>query len=441
MCGGNGARIIQGCLLLLGLLFWCNSAGAESLVPAGQALTLAECIRVGLQTNPSVEISAQNLLAVREKAGEAAGGYYPTFKASSSYAYTTPANAKMGVSPDSFDTRLAIRQPLYDGGATTNLVAGARQAIAVQDYEVVRTRLEIVLFVKSAFYEVMKRRDLLAVAESSRSDAEKHLEQARALYAEGVSPRADVIKVEVQLSTAGLEVIRAENGVLLALANLAAAMGLPASTDFSVTPVGAISSLPAAALPPLAETIAQAQAGRPELRGIMARIEAAQTNIRQVESGFYPNLSLDAAYGWQESNYPPEDRKWSVGLTLGIPVFEHLTTKSKKNQAVAALGALKATELQTLRGVELEVQQAWLALKESLERRQVTGKVREQAEEDRRVSEGRYQEGVGNILDVLDAQVALTMAKTNEVVATYDIATAQARLDRATGVELQEESK
>jgi len=438
MFGAVGSRIIRAGLVSAALLLWCGWVAAGTAPLPGQILSLEDCISVGLATNPAVEISIQNRQAAREKIAEAKSGYYPTFKASSSYTYTTLADEKMGGSPDSFDTRLAIRQPLYDGGATTSLVAGVRQAIVVQDYEVARTRQEIILGVKSAFYEVMRRRDLLAVAQNSRADAETHLEQARGLYAEGVSPRADVIKVEVQVASAGLEVIRAENAVLQAEANLAAAMGLSASADFSIMPTTPIAPI---ALPPLAGTIALAQAGRPELRGIMARIEAAQTNIRQIESGFYPNLSLDAALGQQERTYPPTDKKWSVGLSLGIPVFERLTTRSKKNQAVAALGALQATELQTLRGVELEVQQAWLALKESLERKEVTGKVREQAEEDLRVSEGRYQEGVGNILDVLDAQAAMTQAKTNAVVATYDIATAMAKLDRATGAGSQEESK
>lgn len=438
MSVGSGVKIIQAGFLLVGLLLWSGPVYAATDGLTGKTLTLEECVAIGLQSNPAGEISEQNRLAAQEKVAEAKGGYYPTFKASTAYTYTTPADERMGVSPDSFDARLAVRQPLYDGGATVNLVAGARQNMAAQDYEVARTRQEIVLAVKSAFYEVMKRRDLLAVAKSSVGSAEKHLEQARALHAEGISPRADVIKVEVQVSSAGLEVIRAENAVLQARANLAAAIGLPAATDLAVTPpTGTLTPLPL--LPPLAESLALAQAGRPELRGIMARIEAARTNVRQSESGFYPSLSLDAAIGQQESSYPPEDKKWSVGLTLGIPVFERLTTRSKKNQAVATLNALKAGELQTLRGVELEVQQAWLALKEALERLALTGKAREQAEEDLRVSEGRYQEGVGNILEVIDAQNALAQAKTNDVVANYDIANARARLDRATGVGLEEE--
>jgi len=71
----------------------------------------------------------------------------------------------------------------------------------------------------------------------------------------------------------------------------------------------------------------------------------------------------------------------------------------------------------------------------------VTKKAIEQAEEDMRVSEGRYKEGLGNILEVIDAQTALTQAKTNSVVATYDIANAIAKLDRATGEGMREEGR
>ncbi|HCL81969.1 MAG TPA: hypothetical protein DHW81_07080, partial [Nitrospiraceae bacterium] len=124
-----------------------------------------------------------------------------------------------------------------------------------------------------------------------------------------------------------------------------------------------------------------AHSGRPEIRGIRAKIDSAQINIKQAESGLYPSLSLDASYGWQESSFFPNDNKWSAGLTVNLPVFEQLTTRSKINQAAANRNGLKATELQTLRNVELDVQQAWLSLKEALERLGVTKKAIEQAEE------------------------------------------------------------
>ena len=344
----------------------------------------------------------------------------------------------MPIGPDAFDTRFFFRQTLFDAGSTSNLVKSIRHNITAQDYEVKKTAFDIVLGVKSAFYEVLRKRDLLGVSKASLTTAEKHLEQSKELYKEGLAPRADVIKSEVQVSNARLDVVKAENALLSAKANLATAMGQPVTTDFDLTArdEGLI-----ALLPSIKEAIAVAYHQRPELKGSRARIESAKASVDQAKSGLYPNLSLDASYGWQNSEFFPNEKKWSVGLTVGVPIFEQLTAKSKISQATANLAGQKATEIQTMRNIELDVQQAWLSLKEAMERLVVTKKTLEQTEEDMRVSEGRYKEGMGNILEVIDAQTALTQARTNNVVALYDIENARAKLDRAIGKETMEESK
>lgn len=404
----------------------------------GRTLTLKECISIGLKQNPSAEISLQALKAVQERIGEAKGGYYPSFKLSSSYTYTTPLDNKAGTSPDSYDMRFSVKQTLFDAGATSDLVRSIRHSITAQDYEARKTVFDIVLSVKNAFHDVLKKRDLLEVSKTALKTAEKHLEQSRELYKEGLAPRSDVIKSEVQVSNARLDVIKAENALLSAKANLATAMGQAVTTDFNVVSHDE-SLLPI--LPSFKDVLLLAYDQRPELKGSRARIDSAKASIDQVKSGLYPNLSLDASYGWQKDTFVPDDKKWSAGLTIGIPIFEQLTTKSKINQAKATLAGLEATEIQTMRNIELDVQQAWLSLKEAMERLDVTKKTLEQAEEDMRVSEGRYKEGLGNILEVLDAQTALTQAKTNYVVASYDIAIARAKLDKAVGKAIEEENR
>jgi outer membrane protein TolC len=409
-------------------------AGTEAI--QGKGLTLNECIAIALSQNPSAEISTQNLKAAQEKIGEALGGYYPSLKLSSSYTFTAQQE-KMPLGPDVYDTRFFLRQTLFDAGATSTLLKSIRHSITAQGYEVKKTVLDIVLSVKSSFYEVQKKRDLLEVSKTALTTAEKHLEQSKELYKEGMAPRSDVIKSEVQVSNARLDVIKAENSLLLAKANLATAMGQPVTTDFNVVSQddGMLPVLPA-----FKDVLLLAYDRRPELKGNRARIESEKANIDHATSGLYPNLSLDASYGWQKSNFIPDDKKWSVGFTVSIPIFEQITARSKINQAGANLRGLKAAEIQTLRNIELEVQQAWLAMKEAIERLSVLKKTLEQAEDDMRVSEGRYKEGIGNILEVIDARTILTQARTNNVIALYDIANARAKLDRAAGKEIMEET-
>ena len=425
----NRTELAVAAFVVFFLLLFNTGVYGETEGIEGRTLTLKECVSIGLKQNPQTEISLQNLKAVQEKVGEAWGGYYPSFKLASFYTFTEQQEI-MPIGPAAFDTRFFLRQTLFDAGSTLNLVKSIRHSITAQDYEVKRTAFDIVLGVKSAFYEVLKKRDLLDVSEAALKTAEKHLEQSKALYKEGMAPRSDVIKSEVQVSNARLDVVKADNALLSAKANLATVMGQPVTTGFDVA--GQDEGL-LPILPSFKDTLLLAYDQRPELKGSRARIQSAKASIDQAKSGLYPNLSLDASYGWQNYEFFPNEKKWSVGLTVGIPIFEQLTAKSKINQAAANLAGLKATELQTTRNIELDVQQAWLSLKEAMERFDVTKKAVEQAEEDMRVSEGRYKEGLGNILEVIDAQTALTQARTNNVVALYDISNAGARLDRAIG--------
>lgn len=423
-------------VLVIFLLFFNTGAYGETEGIEGRTLTLKECVSIGLKQNPQTEISQQNLKAVEEKVGEAWGGYYPSFKFSSGYTYTGQQE-KTIQGPDAYDTRFFVKQTLFDAGATSDLVRSIRHNITAQDFEVKKTAFDIVLGVKNTFYDVLKKKDLLEVSRTALTTAEKHLEQSKELYKEGLAPRSDVIKSEVQVSNTRLDVIKAENSLLSAKANLAAAMGQSVTTDFNVVSQDE-GLLPA--LPPFKDALLLAYDQRPELKGSLAKIESAKASIDQAKSGLYPNLSFDASYGWQQGEFSPSEKKWSVGLTVGIPIFEQLTAKSKVNQAAANLASLKATETQTIRNTELDVQQAWLSLKEAIERFDVTKKTLEQAEEDMRVSEGRYKEGLGNILEVIDAQTALTQARTNKVVALYDSASSSAKLDRAIGKEIAEET-
>ena len=421
-------------LLLATLTLPFHAAGAEEQDIAGRTLTLQQCLALGLKQNPATEIARQNLSAAREKVAEARSGSYPLLRFSAGYTYATPAAA--AISSDNFDNRFSLKQNLYDAGLTASLVDGAVHGIRAQESDLRRVGLDVALNVHASFYEVLRRHDFIEIARQALESSDKHVEQAQALYQQGLAPRSDVIKAEVQVSTGQLEIIRAENAYLLAKANLSAAMGLPVTTEYDV--VDQESGLEPA-VPSLPQALVEASEKRPELAAVRSRQAVAEAAVRQAQSGLYPAVSLDASYGWQESDFVPLDTRWSVGLTVTIPVFERRVARARINEAAASRSGLQAVATQTVRAVELEVEQAWLLLKESLERRTVTKKILEQTETDIRVSEGRYQEGLGTMLEVIDARTMVTQAGLNVVIARYDIAQARARLARALGTGLAEE--
>ena len=239
-----------------------------------------------------------------------------------------------------------------------------------------------------------------------------------------------MIKAEVQVSNAQLEIIRAENAVLLAKAGLSAAMGLPVTTEFAVA---APEAHERATGPSLQEALAGAPAQRPELAAVKARQAAADAAVRQAQkravSDGQPRRLLRLA-GERLSRRTRSGASASRSESRYSSGGSRARGSPRPRPAAAASGP---PETQTLRAIELEVEQAWLLVQEAEERQEVTKKIREQAEEDDRVSEGRYQEGLGTMLEVIDARTVLTQAGANAVIARYDSAQARARLDRALG--------
>ena len=167
---------------LVACLFFLLAAGVghgETVTIEQRTLTLSQCIDIALRLNPSGNIALQNLKAAQEKAEEGRAGYYPSLKLSSTYTYTTPQDSMPQVSADSYDTRLAVRQTLFDAGATASLLKGIEHSIGAQEHEVRKTELDIVLAIRTTFIDILKKQALLTVRKTALSGSEKHLVQCK----------------------------------------------------------------------------------------------------------------------------------------------------------------------------------------------------------------------------------------------------------------------
>jgi outer membrane protein TolC len=109
-------------------------------------------------------------------------------------------------------------------------------------------------------------------------------------------------------------------------------------------------------------------------------------------------------------------------------------TQYQVEESKATLNVLKANEESLRQGVFLEVQQAYLNLQDAEERIPTAELAVRQTEENLDIANGRYAAGVGNPIEVTDAQVAYTNAKTSYIQALYDYKVAQASLEKAMGV-------
>jgi TolC family type I secretion outer membrane protein len=408
---------------------------AAPAAPAtGQVLTLQEAIQLALRQQPTIRSAEESRNAATARVPQAQSTYYPRLDASAflGRAQTFSTNSNTTQRSDSFNASLQARQLLYDFGKTGALVDEARAGVRFSEFELERVREVVVLNVRQSYLQLVQAQRLTAVADAQVARAELNLRSARGFFDVGTKPRFDVTRAEVELANARVAQIRARNLVQLNQVGLANALGLPATTPIEVQDI--------LVYEPIAldrESLrTEALGNRPELAQAQARIEAARAQVSGAKSRYFPDLAATGSVGGvadePTTNIFTQDT-WSIGASLQWNLFEGFFTKYRVKETESLLAAARANYDSLELQVRLDVEQAYIAVVEAAERTGATGVAVDSARENLRLAQGRYDAGVGTILDLTDSQLALTNAEADQVRALTDHKLALAALDRAVG--------
>jgi len=415
----------------------------EDMIRKGELLTLERCIEIALKRQPNIIAALYTVDVNRNRVGEALSNYYPQIEANASYTRLKPftgtqklvstglSGTSVSTSTASFDQysgTLTLNQIIHDFGRTSSQVSISRLNLASSGMDLENVSEQIVLNVKQTYYAVLLAKRNKAVADETVQQFQQHLEQAKGFYEVGTHPKFDVTKAEVDLSNAKLNLIRADNAVRLAVVNLNNAMGVPDAPDYilednlsfekyAITFEGALST---------------AFTNRPDLKSIIAKRKAAEESIALARANYYPTISGNAAYNVFGTDFPLSSG-WSIGAAVSFPIFSGFLTKHQVDEAKANLNVIKANEESQRLSIFLDVQQAYLNLKEAGERVPTAELTVTQAKENLDIANGRYSAGVGSPIEVTDAQVAYTNAETAYSQALADYKVAKAALEKAMG--------
>ena len=396
----------------------------------GQRLTLAEAIAIALRQQPTIRSVQQAQSAAQARIGEARAGYYPRFdwltSAGRSQTFSTTRNAP--IQGNSISTAIQGSQLIYDFGKTTAVVDQARANALVAAGEVERIREVVVQNVRTTYFNLLQARRLVGVADASLARAELNLRSARGFFEVGTKPKSDVTKAEVEVAFARVNVIRARNNVRLAETSLANALGLDATTPVEVEDI--LTYEPATLDSPA--LLAEALANRPELKEAQAQIDAARAQLAGARAGFLPNLNVTGSYGGTTSD-PPLHETWSIFVTLSWNLFQGFFTTNQIRETESLVEVARANAEALELQVRLDVEQAVISVVEASERIGATAKAVESAQENLRLAQGRYDAGVGTILELTEAQLNLTNAEADLVRALTDFRVGLAVLDRVVG--------
>ncbi|MEW6333189.1 MAG: TolC family protein [Thermodesulfobacteriota bacterium] len=422
----------RGLLYIVCFLFFLPAAhGAVAPVRKGETLDLERCVAIAMERHPSIQAAAWTVLAGESKVGQSRSGYYPQLSGSVGYNRTDAVSTlspTAGQSYDNYSSSLSLSQNLYDFGRTDTQVK-----IQELNRDSSRSDLENVIVqvsysVKQAYFALLQARRNREVAREVVGQFQQHLDRAKAFFEVGTKPKFDVTKADVDLSNAKLNLLRAENAYRLGQVTLNNTMGIPEAPDYEVVDQLAIERV---TVDP-DEVTRKAYGRRPDLMAIAVKRASLEQSIELARKGYYPTLTGSASYGWGGSHFPL-DQGWSVGAQVVVPLFTGYSTKHQIEEARANLDVLAANESLLRQTIYRDVKQAWLNLQEAADRIVAAELSVRQATENLDLANGRYAFGVGSPIEVTDALVSVSNAKTAHISALYDYRLAQATLARAAG--------
>jgi outer membrane protein TolC len=348
-----------------------------------------------------------------------------TLSTSATTGLTLPVQINRDLNQTLF-AQVALSQLLFDFGKTLAATDAARKLATVALESVELQRQLISLAVKEAYTNINFSQRLITVAQAQFDRAQLNLRSARGFYEVGTRPKSDVVRAEVDVANARVDLIRGRNAERLARVALNTAMGIDVDTPTQVQENLIYEPVQFDRPQLRAEALRQ----RPEHRQAKLQVDVTEAQERLAFRNFLPNLFGTGAYGGTRSELNPF---WSLGLSLTWTIFDggNLVGKYQESRANldAAQARVKASELDIIQNVE----QAEIVAEESQERIQAAQAAVASAEENFRLAQGRFDAGVGTILELTDAQLALTQSQNVEAQALADFRIALSRLDRALG--------
>lgn len=336
---------------------------------------------------------------------------------------------------------IEAKQLLYSGGQVKAALKIAR-ITEDQSLLILRDTVDkVIAQTRQQFYAVLLNRKLITVAEESLSLLGDELKDQRNRFDAGTVPKFNVLRAEVAVANARPDLIRAKNNYLIAQLELAKTLGLDAVKSTTGKPSFDVAGELRARTNDwnLQHALAMAKQRRASLKAQKQNILNDEQQIAVARANGKPRL--EASTGWQFNNsrrtddLTKEANGWYFGVNGSWNIFDGYETKGKVVQANARLESSRIAYEDALHVVELEVQKAFARLNEAKELIASQVKVVEQADEALRLARERLAAGAGTQLDVLDAQVALTKARTTQQQALYDYNVALAEFDRATGAD------
>ncbi len=406
---------------------------------------LLEVVDRALCNNPQTRQAWANVKAQAAQVGVAESAYLPSVNAAYSINKGSASTQVKDLPQLSYDLRTTVRDTsanltwtLFDFGLRAANLENARALLAAANATQDATLQKVFLAAAQAYYDLLAAQAALDASKEAERAARESFMAADAKYKAGAGALADKLQAQTNYAQAASNRGKADGDLKNAQGALAIAMGLKANTPFLLSPDGMNSPLPDTAFVQSVDAlIDEASLRHPSLIAARAQLKAAQASVDAAKAEGLPSVALTGAFDRNDQlgQYPRDTftHNRSIGVQVKIPLFEGFGRSYRIQAAQAQAESRMADVANTEQQVSLDVWKSYQALQTETENLKATDELLQSADQSFKVAQGRYKAGVGNILELLNAQSALASAQRQRIQALSNWRTARLNLAASLG--------
>ena len=434
-------RSVLVCVLILVSLTAAAQEAQE--IDLAQPLTLEQCIQLAVENSTNMRNARINLAIDGLRVKDARARYYPDIFVDGRYNFSDALD--FGFERENYDLGVSAQYTLWDNGQREANFSQAKEQRNATISRNEQTKHNLIFQVTQAYYDVLKAQELVKVDLEILDRSRENTDRVRAFVEAGIQIEADVATAQVREANDELSLLNDQNALEIAMATLPRIMGLdPATlitvaedTDYQLySQKGQIEVMVLS----VEEAIQRAFETRPEFEELQSTIKRLEWNLTLARLDRWPELNASYNYGVNLDDYLHERenfadfRSWEVRTTLNFPIFDGGITKRRVQEAELSLERVREDASDLERSIALEVRQAYLNLRRAERAVEISNTQVRNAELSLQVIQGRFEQELSILLELLNAQTEFAQALTNQVRAFYDYKVAQVALQRAMGV-------
>jgi len=404
-------------------------------------LTLQQAEALALQNHPQVQAAQNEVNYSNQQIIENRSNYYPnvtgnlTGSQGNNLSRIGAGDLSASRLFNRFGQGVVIRQLITDSGRTSNLVSSSRLQAQAAAQTAQATRYDVLLQVNRSYFDVLHAQAVVKVAEQTVSARQLLSDQVTELARNSLKSQLDVSFAEVNVSQAKLLLVRAQDNVQQALAELGRAIGSDQPANYQLAEEPLPSGPPAAA----DQLVAQAIGNRPELSSLRFSRDANYKFADAEKDLSRPTVSVAAVGGFvpfinTPATSPIPTEYEGIAANVSIPVFNgHLFSARREAAVQRAMESDQRLRDQQQR-ISRDVRVAWASSNDAFQRIDVTAQFLRQAALALDLAQGRYNLGLSSIVELTQAQLNLTEAEIENLNAKYDYQTQYSALQYTIGL-------